>query len=221
MGANLLRRALTTAAALIALNISPDAHAAGTATDGLYKAGRGVATGGIVFGVAGPPVLIYGVFRSVGGLFDTAVDEADGEDSAESVAKTTQGIGIMFAGAAMTLLGPSLVSSGSLMSASAVHQAGGDIDRTAGWVAAGGAGLQAISLGVRISNAASAEESSGGMVFLGFAGWTTGMTAGIIQHIRNRSAYERLGSADLGGDSRRLQVRLVPTAEGASLVGRF
>ena len=205
MGAHLLRRALTTAAALIALNISPDAHAAGTATDGLYKAGRGVATGGIVFGVAGPPVLIYGVFRSVGGLFDTAVDEADGEDSAESVAKTTQGIGIMFAGAAMTLLGP----------------AGGDIDRTAGWVAAGGAGLQAISLGVRISNAASAEESSGGMVFLGFAGWTTGMTAGIIQHIRNRSAYERLGSADLGGDSRRLQVRLVPTAEGASLVGRF
>lgn len=125
----------------------------------------------------------------------------------------------MLGGFAMNSIGPALLSSSSVVGASAVRKSGGQVRSGAGWVAVAGSGTQFASLFVR-ATAYDAEVIVFGFT-AGVLGWGTGLVAGSIQHVRNRKAWVAMGKSHVPAERKHFTVALAPTANGARVFGTF
>lgn len=126
--------------------------------------------------------------------------------------------GFILTGMGSSLVGTSLLASSSLQGASAVRASGGAVGTGLGWVSVAGASTLLVShvrwMPVIVDNHVT-------FMFIGVAGWGTSITTGVLQHRKNRTAWNALRTSQTRTESKRYTVQLAPTPTGAQVFGTF
>lgn len=174
-------------------------------TDRKFRVQKNLGVTGQVLGYAGPVAVGAGAAFLYGGVIDSAT--GSNEDNLGA------GLAFLLIGQTAAVTGPAMLAGATTSGAGTVRRAGGEVSATAGYISIGGSLVQTTTL---VARATGADPS---LVWLGVAGWATAMTAGTIQHNKNVNAYLRL--ADARVPSKRFQIALVPTGNGAALAGTF
>ncbi|HCH65889.1 MAG TPA: hypothetical protein DFR83_24015, partial [Deltaproteobacteria bacterium] len=174
-------------------------------------------TAGMIVGYAGPVFVVGGALMGISGMMQS-VGGAATENQQQSNDGASQALGglVMVAGGfSMNFVGPALLSSSSMVGASAVQSAGGNVGVGAGWAAVAGSGVQLLSLAGRFGD-------NGGLAWTaGVAGWGTGMIAGTIQHVQNRNAWTAMGTSRAPVERKHFTIAFAPTSNGARVFGTF
>ena len=201
-----LRRLLVMFAACVVLGTSvARAEGPDPAEEERFNGSQRLGTAGLIVGYTGP------ILVAVGGV--TAIDYMLADNQQQQRAGT-RGVIMLMGGFSMNSIGPALLSSSSVVGASAVQNSGGQVSSGMGWAAVAGSGLQILSLGGRFAVPEVGFSA-------GIAGWGTGMIAGTIQHVQNRKAWAAMGTSHVPAERKHFTVALAPTANGARVFGTF
>ena len=210
--------------ALIGLLAAADARAEGpTEKDTLHFEGsQRLGKAGMIVGYTGPVFVFVGgvsaLFGAASALNATA-GSLSGEptDPNAGVGAMKRGAVLLGIGGSMNTAGAALLSSSSVVGASAVRNSGGQVGSGAGWASVAGSGLQVLSLGFRFSS----PETAGPAVAAGVVGWGTGMIAGTIQHVQNKQAWVSMGMSQRPVERKRVTLSVAPSSNGVQVFGTF
>ena len=213
---NKLRKLIVLACSLLLLPTTSLAQDDMVVAESRYTLGHNLGTAGMITGYSGPVLIVGGVVIAGVGLLNSGAGAVEGDAQAAQAGAATAvgGVVVLGTGFVANTVGPALLATGSMMSASGIVMGGGEVKRTAGWVAVGGSAVQILSMAGRFTGAQ-------GMGAVGALGWGTAMIAGTVQHVKNRNAWETLGVAAESSKKPRVQLALLPTPNGGVLHGTF
>ena len=212
----MIRRVATIVFASLALSTAAHAVGPGPQAEARYRMSRGLSYTGLGMGASGPLLVAGGAVFAAAGLLNTVGGSilGDRDTAAKGTSQLSGGLLAAAGGLAFNTVGSGLLATGSVLGGSAVRLGRGQVDMTAGWVSAAGAGLHLVSrVGIVTGNPRS--------LLLGMTGWGVAMVAGTVQLTQNSAAWNAIGVTRTAADRRRWSLALAPTASGAALVGRF